>query len=308
MFGETRGQTGPAGNGTWSPGRRGLAKEPVRYPKAPRGHLSCHARCPRELIGFVARLLRAERRDRGTRKNTRRLTCSKQAVFVIALFRDKSNVTRHGAAFGLSQATAYRYLHEAVDVLADRAPDLNQALDKAVADGLPHLEMDGKIFAADRCRAKTVSVRGETIDAWFSGKTGGFGGNVQILGEPDGFPIWFSDVWPGGTVDIEAARELVFPDVYNAKTMPVLADPGYQGAGHGIIVPFRNPAGGNVLAVDNRCRNRLQRFLCCRGERGFALLTERWTALKHTTLSPDRIGDLVRAAHVLTLFEYRRIS
>ncbi|TDD57506.1 IS5/IS1182 family transposase, partial [Actinomadura rubrisoli] len=43
------------------------------------------------------------------------------------------------------------------------------------------------------------------------------------------------------------------------------------------------------------------------GERGFALLTERWTALKHTTLSPSRIGDLVRAAHVLTLFEHRRI-
>ncbi|TDC59335.1 IS5/IS1182 family transposase, partial [Actinomadura sp. GC306] len=34
----------------------------------------------------------------------------------------------------------------------------------------------------------------------------------------------------------------------------------------------------------------------------------RWTALKHTTLSPGRIGDLVRSAHVLTLFEHRRIS
>ncbi|WP_254715984.1 hypothetical protein [Actinomadura sp. WMMB 499] len=182
---------------------------------------------PRELIRFVAGLLHAERRARGTRKGTRALTCWKQAVYVIPWFRDKPNITRHGLAFGLSQSTAYHYLHEAVDVLADRAPDLHQALDKAVADGLPHLEMDGKIFAADRCRAKTISVQGETIDAWFSGKTGGFGGNVQILGEPDGFPIWFSDVLPGGTVDIEAARELVLPTVYPyAKTMPVLADPG----------------------------------------------------------------------------------
>jgi hypothetical protein len=49
------------------------------------------------------------------------------------------------------------------------------------------------------------------------------------------------------------------------------------------------------------------RFLRGRGERGFALLTERWTALKHTALSPSRIGDLVRAAHVLTLFEHHRI-
>lgn len=264
---------------------------------------------PRELIRFVAGLLRAERRARGTRKGTRRLTCYFQALFVIAWFRDKPNITRHGAAFGLSQSTAYRYLHEVVDVLADQAPDLRQALEKAVADGLPHLEMDGKIFDSDRCHDKTVSVKGETIDAWFSGKTGGFGANVQALCEPDGFPIWTSDALPGGVVDIEAARALVLPTLYPfAKTIPVLADPGYQGAGHGIIVPFKNPTGGNVLSIDNRCHNRLQRFLRCRVERGFALLTERWTALKHTTLSPSRIGDLVRAAHVLTLFEHRRIS
>ncbi|MEO3829902.1 IS5/IS1182 family transposase, partial [Actinomadura sp. B10D3] len=44
------------------------------------------------------------------------------------------------------------------------------------------------------------------------------------------------------------------------------------------------------------------------GERGFALLTERWTTLQHITLSPSRIGDLVRAALVLVHFEHRRIT
>lgn len=263
----------------------------------------------RELIGYVAGLLRTERKARGTRKGTRRLTCWVQAVFVIAWFRDKPNITRHGHAFGLSQATAYRYLHEGIDVLAGQAPSLHEALARAGGDGWAHLELDGKIFASDRCREKTVSVAGEQIDAWFSGKTSGFGGNVQALCEPDGFPIWTSDVLPGGVVDIEAARMLVFPALYPyAKTMPVLADPGYQGAGHGIIIPFKQPRDGNILSIDNRCHNRLQRFRRCRCERGFALLTERWTALKHTTLSPSRIGDLVRAAHVLTLFEHRRIN
>lgn len=90
--------------------------------------------------------------------------------------------------------------------------------------------------------------------------------------------------------------------------MPVLADPGYQGAGHGIIVPFKQPADGAALSIGNRTHNTLQRALRSLGERGFALLTERWTALQHTTLSPSRIGDLVRAAHVLTLFEHRRIT
>jgi hypothetical protein len=207
---------------------------------------------PRELIRYVAGLLRAERRTRGTRKGTRRLTCWLQALFVIAWFRDKPNITRHGRAFGLAQATAYRYLHEAIDVLADQAPDLHQALERAVADGLSRLFLDGKIFDSDRCRLKTVSVKGEAIDEWYSGKTGDFGGNVQALCEPGGLPIWTSDVEPGGVVDIQAARTHVLPAAYpHAKTLPILADPGYQGAGHGVIVPFKNPADGNVLAVDN---------------------------------------------------------
>ncbi|GLW96856.1 hypothetical protein Misp02_09430 [Microtetraspora sp. NBRC 16547] len=79
----------------------------------------------------------------------------------------------------------------------------------------------------------------------------------------------------------------MLPAVYPyAKAMPVLADPGYQGAGHGIVVPFKQPADGTMLSVDNRDRNALQRALRSLGERGFALLTERWTALQHTTLSP----------------------
>jgi hypothetical protein len=63
-----------------------------------------------ELLRFVAALLRAERKARGTRKGTRALSCHVHAVYAVAWFRDKPNITRHGAAFGISQATAYRYL------------------------------------------------------------------------------------------------------------------------------------------------------------------------------------------------------
>jgi hypothetical protein len=85
-------------------------------------------------------------------------------------------------------------------------------------------------------------VKGEQIDAWYAGKTHDFGGNIHILFEPDGFPIWSSDVEPGGVADIVAAREHVFPAAYpHTKTMPILADPGYHGAGHGVFVPFKHP-------------------------------------------------------------------
>jgi hypothetical protein len=173
----------------------------------------------RDLIRFVARLLRTERKARDTRKGTRVLTCWVQAVFAIAWFRDRPNLARHGAAFGISQATAYRYLHEVIDVLTDRAPDLHQALQRTAEEGIPHLILDGKVFDTDRCHTKTTSIKGEQIDAWFSGKTSDSGGNVQALFAPDGFPIWTSDIAPGGIADIQAARQHVLPAAYPiAKT------------------------------------------------------------------------------------------
>jgi DDE superfamily endonuclease len=237
------------------------------------------------------------------------LTCFYQALFALAWFRSKPNVRLHALAFGLSQATGYRYLDEAIEVLATRAPDIHQALEQAVCDGVPHLVLDGKIFDTDRCRMKTTSVKGEQIDEWYSGKTSDFGGNIQALCEPNGFPIWTGPVEPGGVVDIEAARRHVLPAAYPAATkMPILADPGYLGAGQGIHIPFKQPTDGNVLSVNNRTYNALQRALRCLGERGFALLTERWTTLQHITLSPSRIGDLVAAALVLIHFEHGRIT
>ena len=40
------------------------------------------------------------------------------------------------------------------------------------------------------------------------------------------------------------------------------------------------------------------------GERGFALLVGRWRVLRHITVSPSRIGDIAKAARVLTHFEH----
>jgi hypothetical protein len=75
---------------------------------------------PRELVLFVSGLL-AARRQVGTRKGTRRLGCYKQALFGLAWFRDKGDIRRLGAGFGLPQSTAYRYLEEVTGVLAARS-------------------------------------------------------------------------------------------------------------------------------------------------------------------------------------------
>ena len=136
---------------------------------------------PRELIWFVSGLLAARRREIGTRKGTRRLGCYRQALFALAWFRDKGDISRLGRGFGLPQSTAYRYLDEVIEVLAARAPGLREQLERALAEGVPYLILDGKVVDADRCREKTVSRKGEVIDLWYSGKTHDFGGNVQAL-------------------------------------------------------------------------------------------------------------------------------
>jgi hypothetical protein len=57
-----------------------------------------------------------------------------------------------------------------------------------------------------------------------------------------------------------------------------------------------------------RTRNALLSGLRCLGERGFALLTGRWRSLRHLTTSPSKIGDIVKAALVLTHFEHGKTT
>jgi hypothetical protein len=44
------------------------------------------------------------------------------------------------------------------------------------------------------------------------------------------------------------------------------------------------------------------------GERGFGLLTQRWRTLQHVTMSSGKIGQITRAALVLTLFEHKMLT
>jgi len=237
------------------------------------------------------------------------LTCGRQAVFALAWFRDRPDIARLGKGLGISQATAYRYLDEAITVLAARAPGLREALQRAAGQGLPHLILDGKVVAADRLKEKTTSRKGKEIDRWYSGKAHAFGGNIQALFGPGGIPLWVSPVLPGGVHDITAAREHVLAVLRPfLKNLPVLADSGYEGAGHGVHIPVKKPAGGRELDLDTRTRNALLRSLRCLGERGFALLSQRWQALQRVMLSPGKIGDIARAAPVLVQFEHKMIT
>ncbi|MEB3372462.1 transposase family protein [Saccharopolyspora mangrovi] len=265
-----------------------------------------------ELALYLAGLLNAERRRRGTGRGRRALSTFKQAVLGLRWFRDRTAIPALARDNNISRATGYRYIDEAIEVLAAQAPELHQALRKARNDGAWYVILDGKLFSCDRLSEKTTSVKGTEIDRWYSGKHREQGGNIQALTTPEGFPIWVSPVEPGSVHDITAAEHHVLGALYWAASqldLPTLADGGYQGASAGVHTTIKHSKTGQrrPLDVDNRTYNLILRSLRALGERGFALLTGRWRTLQHITASPRKTGDIVQATLVLTHHEHNRI-
>ena len=265
----------------------------------------------RELALFVARVLRAERQARGTRRGRRALTPYRQAVLVLRWFRDATPIHRLATDHRVSVATAYRYLHEAITALAAQAPDLHQVLTDRRTRGDTHVILDGSLFLCDRVAATTTKTkgrnRGQTVHLWYSGKHRTFGGNIQFLTSPDGFPLWTSAVLPGSRNDLSAARDHGIVGALTAAAaagLPTLADKAYHSAGIGILTPFKKTAGQPPLGPRQRVYNLLQARARALGERAMALLKTRWRALHRISLCPHRIGAIVQAALVLTYHEH----
>jgi len=255
---------------------------------------------PADTATLLVELLAAERLRRGTGIGARAASCWTQAVLVLRWFREDIGMRTLARDAGVSPATGYRYLHEGIDVLAAQAPDLHQTLEQGKAAGWTHVVLDGTLIPTDRCRTKNPDTG---HDLWFSGKHRAHGGNVQVVCDPDGFPVAVSDVEPGSTHDLTAARATGFLGALYAAAsllgLPALADKGYDGAGAGIATPTK----GRGLHSDNATRNELIACLRAQGERGIALLKTRWKALNRIRLCPRRIGAIAAAALVLTTAE-----
>ncbi|MBY3556024.1 HARBI1 family protein [Modestobacter lapidis] len=257
-----------------------------------RASLDVSAPVLRAVTGWVAR----RRRRPGSRPAQRAGTVHTQVVLVLRWLRHRLDLRLLARDAGISIATAYRYLHEGLDAIAAHTPDLHDVLDRAHAAGLAFLCLDGTLVPTDRIAARAEA--GHNL--WYSGKHRAFGGNVQVLTDPSGFPLWVSAVRPGSTHDMRAARELVLPALYPhaARGLPVLTDKGYAGAGVGIHAPIKRQPDGQ-LHTDNRCYNELITALRAPTERGHALLG-RWRALDRVTVCPQRITAIAAAALVLT--------
>ncbi len=104
----------------------------------------------RDLAQTIARLLLGHRARIGTRRGRRLLGCFAQAVLLLRFMRQRAAVRDLARDNDVSLKTAYRYLHEAIDVLAAQAPDLPEVIAAAVEQNIEHLLLDGTLIATDR--------------------------------------------------------------------------------------------------------------------------------------------------------------
>lgn len=107
----------------------------------------------------LAELLRARRRAIGSR--WRRLDAGQQALLVLAHLRNGDTRNRLAGGFNVSTTAVWRYIREAVDLLAALAPTLAQAMRRI--GRLAYAILDGTLIPIDR-------LGGSANRRYFSGK------------------------------------------------------------------------------------------------------------------------------------------
>lgn len=131
---------------------------------------------PHELVEHVSWLIHARRQE--LKSPWRRVGCFKQALLALAHLRKNEMFPQLAVGFGVSTATAWRYVDETLDVLAAWAPGLHEAL-VGLGEG-DFVIVDGTLVGTDRVRAD---------EPYYSMKHRRHGMNVQAIARPDGTPL-----------------------------------------------------------------------------------------------------------------------
>ncbi|AQW46771.1 transposase family protein [Streptomyces violaceusniger] len=215
-------------------------------------------------LRFLARELTARRLAQGAR--WRRLAAGRQALLVLAHLRCGHTYAQLAAGFGVGTTTAYRYIAEAVDVLAALAPTLAEAV--RTASGKAFVILDGTLLPIDRIAADRP---------FYSGKRA-------------------SPALPGSVPDIKAARAHGIIGALAGAGVECWADKGYRGAGGTVRVPYWGR--WETLSPGRRAVNCSHAKIRALVEQAMATL-KTWRLVRKLRCSTSRITSLVQA--VLTL-------
>ncbi|MFF6809673.1 IS5 family transposase [Streptomyces sp. NPDC012403] len=234
-------------------------------------------------LRFLSAKLRRRRQELGTR--WRRLSAGRQALLTLAHLRNGHPYAQLAAGFGIGTTTAYRYITEAVEVLAALAPTLAEAV--RTASSKAFVLLDGTLLPIGRIAADRP---------YYSGKHKRHGMNVQVLADPFGRLLWASPALPGAVHDVRAAREHGIVDALAEAGIACWADKGYRGAGGTV----RTPCWGRweTLSTGQQAVNRSHAKIRALVEQAMATLKS-WRLLRKIRCLTTRITSLIQA--VLTL-------
>lgn len=242
----------------------------------------------------LTELIRDRRRALGGR--WRRLAAQQQALMALAHLRNGDTLTRLAAGFEVSVSTVWRYLREAVDLLATCADDLAAAMRRVAR--LAYAILDGTLIPIDRVADQRP---------YYSGKHKRHGVNVQVLADAAGRLVWASPALPGAVHDLTATRTHGLIDALTSANVLTFADKGYQGAGGSVRTPFKRHRHRPKLSRRQRTVNRAHARLRARGERAIATL-KTWKVLAKLRCCPRRATAIVQAILVLHRIETNRCS
>ncbi|MBB0242849.1 IS5 family transposase [Streptomyces alkaliphilus] len=234
-------------------------------------------------LTFLAARLREHRRRIGSR--WRRLPVGRQALPVLAHLRNGTTYAQLAAGFEVGTSTVYRYINEAVELLAALAPTLDEAV--RTASRKAYVLIDGTLLPIDRIAADRPL---------YSGKHKKHGMNVQVLADPFGRLLWASPALPGAVHDVRAAREHGIVDALTEVGIACWADKGYRGAGGTVRTPYRGR--WETLSAGQQAVNRSHAKIRALVEQAVATLKS-WRLLRKLRCSTTRTTGLIQA--VLTL-------
>src|SRR4051794_7880173 len=100
----------------------------------------------RHALNLLADALRAHRSQRATR--WRKVSAGRQALLGVAYLRKGETYTDSARGFRIGTSTVYRYVREALTLLAAMTPTLEQAIE--VASKKAFVILDGTLLRIDR--------------------------------------------------------------------------------------------------------------------------------------------------------------
>lgn len=245
----------------------------------------------------LAQVLRRHRNQRATR--WRKLSAGRQALLVVAYLRKGETYADLAGGFEIGTSTVYRYVREALALLAAMAPTLDQAIE--VARSKAFVILDGTVLRIDR-----VGMASGRDRPYYSGKHKAHGVNVQVIADPAGRLVWISPTLPGARHDMGAAREHGIIHALTQAEITAVADTAYQGGGPNVRVPQRrrrvDPDTGRYrrLSQAQKDVNTAHARQRGPGERANAEL-KNWRVLRKIRSCPLRASELVAAVQTLMI-------